>query len=729
MSVSLKQCAASVKQMEAINSTLKQYGTRYLLPQSTEASCLYGYFCQATDCPHHSREYFNEILYPYEHYTVVDGLPEQEHMNLTESVKRICKYYGLFDLKGASINNDKAGGVLKHMWDDNRTMFSREYDRIICTTAFRHLQYKTQVMVNSASDDQRTRLLHSLEVQKVAKKIAMGIHANWELAETIAIAHDIGHTPFGHEGESIIKDFLQDKKSGVFSHALQSVKVLDELAEHPILNGYDVRGLGLSDYVLEGVLKHDSDTFTDGMLNDDFIQQYNVANLCEIVGMNNDDYIGALKQHLKDSCFVASDIKLPQVLIGSVESQIVAWADKIAYLGHDWEEFIDTGLLEKMMSRINDMVLSMEAIAESTSGDDPDDHEAVQIRKIWKSLQNINNAYMGLNQANSAYACEKWDEVSHEIETILCAIEAIEENCIEVKMNNTDGTTEAYCCHQYFSAREYSALKNYLVMTSSWVNLLGVYPRTYGMKNDPIYVFYQYLTQIRSRIITPRVTDCIIKQTNNYVDKIDPTAAMTRDEYLLHCNKKWAYKYAYVNRKMLDCKKARKCLKKTLRTCFLVGFHDEVENDETYIVGLGSNSSSKGDKEQKSKYDFASKYNCLLYIFDFIGDEFIKSTRVKFMKHTAQDIIRTLLEYYYDHPDMLPFDYRNRYNKRQYALAMKDNIPEITDEKYTCHANQCKARIVADYVANMTDRMAKLKYDEIKSSDTRWSNAYGASLT
>lgn len=242
MSVSLKQCAASVKQMEAINSTLKQYGTRYLLPQPTEASCLYGYFCQATDCPHHSREYFNEILYPYEHYTVVDGLPEQEHNNLTESVKRICKYYGLFDLKGTSIYYDKAGGVLKHMWDDNRTMFSREYDRIICTTAFRHLQYKTQVMVNSASDDQRTRLLHSLEVQKVAKKIAMGIHANWELAETIAIAHDIGHTPFGHEGESIIKDFLQDKKSGVFSHALQSVKVLDELAEHPILNGYDVRG-------------------------------------------------------------------------------------------------------------------------------------------------------------------------------------------------------------------------------------------------------------------------------------------------------------------------------------------------------------------------------------------------------------------------------------------------------------------------------------------------------
>lgn len=107
MSVSLKQCAASVKQMEAINSTLKQYGTRYLLPQSTEASCLYGYFCQATDCPHHSREYFNEILYPYEHYTVVDGLPEQEHMNLTESVKRICKYYGLFDLKGLPLTTIK----------------------------------------------------------------------------------------------------------------------------------------------------------------------------------------------------------------------------------------------------------------------------------------------------------------------------------------------------------------------------------------------------------------------------------------------------------------------------------------------------------------------------------------------------------------------------------------------------------------------------------------------
>lgn len=549
----------------------------------------------------------------------------------------------------------------------------------------------------------------------------MGVGANWELAETIAIAHDIGHTPFGHEGESSIKHFLEKKNCGVFSHALQSVKVLDSLTEHPILSGYNVNGLGLSNYVLEGVLKHDSDTFTDGMQSSEFILQYDVEDLCKIVGVGNNDYLETLRGYLEAEGFVGADNKIPQVLIGSVESQIVAWADKIAYLGHDWEEFIDTGLLEKLMSRINDMILDIEKIV----ANEIDDEEARQLKFIWEALKQINKEYVVFYANNSNECALAWDRVQDEIEKIIVAIDRIEKTCIEVKMKNAEDSTESYFCHKYFSATEYAALKNYFVMTVSWVNLLEVYPRTYGLKNDPIYIFYMYLTKVRSNIITPRAIDKIIKGTNEYVQKIEAEkGSMSREEYLIHCNKQWAYKYAYINRKMFDSKKARKLLKKSVRMCFLVGFHDDVENDKNYIIGLTLKESSGASYIHRAGYDFKQKYNCLLYLIDSIVDEFIKSTRVKFMKYTAEEIITTLLEYYYEHPDMLPFAYRVRYNHKQYELAMDDNIPEVSHEKYTRHAHVCKARAAADYVADMTDRMAKLKYDEIKSSDAKWSNTY-----
>ena len=268
------------------------------------------------------------------------------------------------------------------------------------------------------------------------------------------------------------------------------------------------------------------------------------------------------------------------------------------------------------------------------------------------------------------------------------------------------------------------------MLTISWVELLEVYPRTYGLKNDPIYIFYMYLTKIRSNIITPKVTDKIIERTNEYVKKIDPDEEMDCDAYLMHCNKQWVYKYSHINRQKFDASKARRYLKKSVRTCFLVGFHDSIENDDpTYIVTLGGENPPSGYEKKSTGYEFDQKYNCLLYIFDFITDEFIKSTRVKFMKHTGQEIINTLLEYYYNNPDMLPYTYRNRYNNQQYKLAMQDNIPEIADKKYSCHADQYKARAAADYVAHMTDRMAKLKYDEIKSSDSKWTNSYSVNLT
>ena len=229
MSITNKFCPAAVVHMDYVNSTLKPYGTSYLLSDNTENSCVFRYICEEKNCLHNRTGRFTAIKYPHEHFAL-ENVSESEKKDIACCAKKIADYYGISErinkitpLLGDP--NDITIVLMKHMWDENRTVFSREFDRIIYTNVFRRLQYKTQVMINSASDDQRTRLLHSLEVQKVAKKIAIGVGANWELAEAIAIAHDIGHTPFGHEGEHAIKTYLQQNGCGAFSHALQSVKV------------------------------------------------------------------------------------------------------------------------------------------------------------------------------------------------------------------------------------------------------------------------------------------------------------------------------------------------------------------------------------------------------------------------------------------------------------------------------------------------------------------------
>lgn len=455
---------------------------------------------------------------------------------------------------------------------------------------------------------------------------------------------------------------------------------------------------------------------------------YDVSDLCHVVGLRTEnerrEFDAALLMYLKDNHFTKSECRLPQVRIGSVESQVVAWADKIAYLGHDWEEFVDTGLLEKLVSRINDMVLEMERIAENTSKIIPNIEEK-QIKIIWDALVEINQLYSETTGQNPNQSDSKWALVEKNIHEIIKAVNEIEKSSIKVVYKRNE--VAPYYCYKYFTAEEYKAFRNYFIMTASWVNLLSVYPRTYGLKNDPIYVFYQFLTKIRSNIITSHVSELLIQRTNDYVDSLDKNSFITRTDYLLECNKKWVYKYAKIYRmktqSMISDKKVRKLLKDSVRTCFIVGFHDEVEQLD-YIVDLERGATTD------SEYDFSQKYNCMLYIISkIIKDEFIFSTRVKFMTYTANEIITTLLNYYYENPDMLPNTYRVRYNESQYNLAVKMNIPEVDINKSAKYADSCRARAAADYVADMTDRMAKLKYDEIKSSDTKWSNAYAMNMS
>jgi len=173
-----------------------------------------------------------------------------------------------------------------------RTAFQRDRDRIIYCNAFRRLKYKTQVFLSPLGDEYRTRLTHTLEVAQIARTIARAMRLNEDLAEAIALGHDLGHTPFGHGGETSLKEIFSDS----FTHNEQSLRVVDRLEK----NG---EGLNLTLEVRDGILKHS-------------------------------------KGYGK---IISSDPKLKAM---TVEGQVVRIADIMAYLNHDLEDAIRSGVID-----------------------------------------------------------------------------------------------------------------------------------------------------------------------------------------------------------------------------------------------------------------------------------------------------------------------------------------------------------------------------------------------
>src|SRR5215470_12886500 len=131
-----------------------------------------------------------------------------------------------------------------------RTQYQRDRDRVIHSRAFRRLEYKTQVFLNGAGDHFRTRLTHTMEVAAVSRNISRALRLNEDLAETIALAHDLGHSPFGHKGETVLSRLM--KGYGGFEHNRQSLRIVEELEQkYPRF-----RGLNLTWEVREGLAKH-----------------------------------------------------------------------------------------------------------------------------------------------------------------------------------------------------------------------------------------------------------------------------------------------------------------------------------------------------------------------------------------------------------------------------------------------------------------------------------------
>lgn len=211
----------------------------------------------------------------------------------SEQDHRFLAPYACFSSKSRGRLHDEAESP-------GRSPFQRDRDRIIHATAFRRLEYKTQVFVYYEGDHYRTRLTHSLEVAQLARDACRELYLNEDLAESIALAHDLGHTPFGHAGEDILKTMM--KQYGGFDHNAQAIRILTKLENKYI----SFNGLNLTWECLEGIAKH------NGPIADTVIPramaEYN-------------------KQH---------DLELHGY--ASLEAQISALCDDIAYISHDIED-------------------------------------------------------------------------------------------------------------------------------------------------------------------------------------------------------------------------------------------------------------------------------------------------------------------------------------------------------------------------------------------------------
>ena len=204
----------------------------------------------------------------------------------------------------AQFSADTRGRIYREAPAEWRTQYQRDRDRVIHSRAFRRLEYKTQVFLNGSGDHLRTRLTHTIEVAAISRNIARALRLNEDLAETIALAHDLGHSPFGHKGEMVLDRLM--KKHGGFEHNRQSLRIVEELEQkYPRF-----RGLNLSWEVREGLVKH----------------------------YTSYDHPGKRKDFDAKS--------------SSLEAQVANLADEVTYYSHDLDDGLDSELLsEKALAR------------------------------------------------------------------------------------------------------------------------------------------------------------------------------------------------------------------------------------------------------------------------------------------------------------------------------------------------------------------------------------------
>src|SRR5271166_1006417 len=244
----------------------------------------------------------------------------------------------------AMLSRDSRGRRIVEPDHPMRTCFQRDRDRIIHSAAFRRLEYKTQVFVNHEGDYYRTRLTHTMEAAQITRTIARALGLNEELAEAVALAHDLGHTPFGHAGEKVLNDLM--RPHGGFDHNAQSLRTIDWIEiRYP-----NFRGLNLTFEVREGIIKH---------------------------------------SHFQDR---PAAQEFDPSTYPCLEAQIVDLADEIAYLAHD----VDDGLKAQMLTveELNQSALFRESAAAARDADPGAEMRVIRYQTVIRMIDAMSTDLM-----------------------------------------------------------------------------------------------------------------------------------------------------------------------------------------------------------------------------------------------------------------------------------------------------------------------------------------------
>ncbi len=282
------------------------------------------------------------------------------------------------------------GRIHKSDEDSYRNQYQRDRDRVIHSSAFRRLEYKTQVFVNHEGDMFRTRLTHSIEVSQIGRTIARALNVNEDLTEAICLAHDLGHTPFGHAGQDALNACM--KEFGGFEHNLQSIRIVDCLEERYA----SFSGLNLTFETREGIIKHCSrnNALNLGELGERFINgekpgiEAQIANIADEIAYNNHDIDDGLRAELLD-IETLRNCNLFNIYYEKVKTK--------------WNNLTDDRLRHEIIRRmincvVSDLIKNSEEMINQVK---PIDVE--QVRKCGKSLITMSDSMATMHKALKKY--------------------------------------------------------------------------------------------------------------------------------------------------------------------------------------------------------------------------------------------------------------------------------------------------------------------------------------
>jgi dGTPase len=490
--------------------------------------------------------------------------------------------------------------------ETHRTACRRQRDRILYSGGFRRLQDKTQVLAATKNGDHRTRLTHTMEVEQISISLADAFGLNKDLAAAIALGHDVGHTPFGHAVERYLDNILKDAGCGGFSHALQSVRYFQE------------KGITLSDDIIEGIIKHDTDVYLGTFDNDQF----------------------DCKKYHPDKP-------------GSLEAQVVYWADKIAYITHDLEDFITSGIYRNAVSEQKDLeeellsaVEELTMVCEKKAQFEKDVKELYD--KISTSFDKIFNIADKENK-DTAFKLEIIKEQQYKIKSFIeqsissCGVRAYKKELLE----KTRNLRALVICTELDNINSYSNC----------------------IEEFQIYLEKEELTikKLRLRNYIRPILDNLIENSVKNLNEIS-IELKSKSVIEIACERIQREENSEKLKEQLKNLSEKK-IKKLRKKCYQRGL----------IISF--------DKEYYQHYE---------KLKDLVDEHYIFSPEIARSDAKAEKIAGELFNQFVNNESILP-------------LSIKEKLEK------SIKTGKSKERVIADYIASMTDKYATEVYNDLNA--------------